>query len=258
MLTKYFLTRFQPHIIGVVATLGSAHSDLPGNFYRHWGDPSMMIMMIMMVMMRRRLIKILLLMKCTPLLSWLMVRNNLSLMMIIDDINVFSCSIYCLRYVLMLLVLFSPLPPLIFIDAWWYYARSCISCIPCLWKRCLLLLYFFLRQWCSLLLYYFLLTKTIFSLVDNLLFQICSNAVTANILLPGWRETIYLHFLIIVINHIRYFELVSSYSSHDFLWFFFSPRRLGGLSEPQPTLPHVARCGDYNQYLDADNDCDYR
>jgi len=36
MLTKYFLTRFQPHIIGVVATLGSAHSDLPGNFYRHW------------------------------------------------------------------------------------------------------------------------------------------------------------------------------------------------------------------------------
>ena len=162
-------------------------------------------------------------MKCTPLLSWLMVRNNLSLMMIIDDINVFSCSIYCLRSVLMLLVLFSPLPPLIFIDAWWYYARSCISCIPCLWKRCLLLLYFFLRQWCSLLLYYFLLTKTIFSLVDNLLFQICSNAVTANILLPGWRETIYLHFLIVVITHIRYFELVSSYSSHDFLWnlFFF-------------------------------------
>ena len=141
-------------------------------------------------------------------------------MMIIDDINVFSCSIYCLRYVLMLLVLFSPPPPLIFIDAWWYYAGSCISCIPCLWKRCLLLLYFFLRQWCSLLLYDFLLTKTFFSLVDNLLFQICSNAVTANILLPGWKETIYLHFLIIVINHIRYFELVSSYSSHDFYEFF--------------------------------------
>ena len=77
----------------------------------------MMIMMIMMVMMMRKMIKILLLMKCTPLLSWLMVRNNLSLMMIIDDINVFSCSIYCLRSVLMLLVLFSPLPPLIFIGA---------------------------------------------------------------------------------------------------------------------------------------------
>ena len=45
-------------------------------------------------------------------------------------------------------------------------------------------------------------------------------------------------------------------TSYDFC-FFFSPRRLGGLSEPQPTLPHVARRGDYNQYLDADNDCDY-
>ena len=38
------------------------------------------------------IIHILLLMICTFLLSWLMVRNNLSLVMIIDDINVFSCS----------------------------------------------------------------------------------------------------------------------------------------------------------------------
>ena len=37
MLTKYFLTRFQPHIIGVVATSGSAHTYLLGNFYCHGG-----------------------------------------------------------------------------------------------------------------------------------------------------------------------------------------------------------------------------
>ena len=80
--------------------------------------------------------------------------------------------------------------------------------------------------------------------------------MTANILLPGWRETIYLHFLIIVILDIlSWCRLILLMTSHDF---FFSPRRLGGLSEPQPTLPHVACCGDYNQYLDADNDCDYR
>ena len=63
------------------------------------------------------------------------------------------------------------------------------------------------------------------------------------------RNKTNLHFLIIVINHIGYFNLALPYSFPYFLWnsFSFSPRRLGGLSEPQPTLPHVASCGDYNQ-----------